>query len=330
MRGLICSKTDGPEALTIGDMPSPEPGPGELRIRVVSAALNFPDGLIVEGLYQFKPPLPFIPGSEAAGIVDAVGPGVTDVRIGQRVAAIARYGAFAERMIAPAASSFVLSDAMSFDDGAAFGMAYGTAYHALVQRGSLRAGDTVLVLGAGGGVGFAAVQIAKALGARVIAVATPARKLELALQAGADVTIDSAQEDIKAATKDATGGIGADIIVDPVGGDLAEPAMRSIAWGGRYLVVGFASGTIPSLPVNLALIKNAAIVGVFWGAWNDREPEANRANFTALLRLYEDGGLKPPITEKIALADTPATLRRLIEGKLEGKVVVKVADHTDI
>ena len=326
MRALICSTLNGPEALEIGQLPAPQPGPGELRIRVACAALNFPDGLIVQGRYQFKPDLPFIPGSEAAGVVDAIGAGVEGFAIGQRVACTARFGAFAAQMVAPASASFGLSEQMTFDDGAAFGMAYGTSYHALVQRGTLRAGETVLVLGAGGGVGFAAVQIAKALGARVIAGASSARKLALAREAGADVTIDYAKEDLRQAVKAATEGRGADIIYDPVGGAVAEPAMRAIAWGGRYLVIGFASGTIPALPVNLALIKNAMIVGVFWGAWSDREPQRNKENFDALLQLYDAGKLRPPVSQCIALADTPAAIRRLLDGQLEGKVVVRIGE----
>lgn len=326
MRALICSTLNGPEALEIGQLPAPQPGPGELRIRVACAALNFPDGLIVQGRYQFKPDLPFIPGSEAAGVVDAIGAGVEGFAIGQRVACTARFGAFAAQMVAPASASFGLSEQMTFDDGAAFGMAYGTSYHALVQRGTLRAGETVLVLGAGGGVGLAAVQIAKALGARVIAGASSARKLALAREAGADVTIDYAKEDLRQAVKAATEGRGADIIYDPVGGAVAEPAMRAIAWGGRYLVIGFASGTIPALPVNLALIKNAMIVGVFWGAWSDREPQRNKENFDALLQLYDAGKLRPPVSQCIALADTPAAIRRLLDGQLEGKVVVRIGE----
>lgn len=326
MRALICSTLNGPEALEIGQLPAPQPGPGELRIRVACAALNFPDGLIVQGRYQFKPGLPFVPGSEAAGVVDAIGAGVEGFAIGQRVACTARFGAFAAQMVAPASASFGLSEQMTFDDGAAFGMAYGTSYHALVQRGTLRAGETVLVLGAGGGVGFAAVQIAKALGARVIAGASSARKLALAREAGADVTIDYAKEDLRQAVKAATEGRGADIIYDPVGGAVAEPAMRAIAWGGRYLVIGFASGTIPALPVNLALIKNAMIVGVFWGAWSDREPQRNRENFDALLQLYDAGKLRPPVSQCVALADTPAAIRRLLDGQLEGKVVVRIGE----
>jgi NADPH2:quinone reductase len=324
MRALICSDYSGPDALAVGEVESPVPGAGEIRLRVVAAAINFPDGLITQGLYQFKPDLPFIPGSEAAGWVDAVGPGVSGIAVGDRVAAITRWGAFAEQMVAPASACFTLPPAMGFETGAAFGMAYGTSYHALVQRGMLRAGETVLVLGAGGGVGLAAVQIARALGARVIAAASSDAKLDLARRSGADETVNYVGVDLKQAVKGLTAGRGVDIVYDPVGGRLAEPAMRSIAWGGRYLVVGFASGTIPALPINLALIKSAAILGVFWGVWTERDPATHLENMAALKRLFADRLIDPWIDETISLPEVPAALRRLLAGQTKGKIVVRI------
>jgi NADPH2:quinone reductase len=324
MQAIICSKLTGPEALEVRNVAIPLPGPGEIRICVKAAAVNFPDGLITQGLYQFKPGLPFTPGSEAAGIVDAIGEGVTVFRVGDRVACVARWGAFAEYMVAPAASAFALPAAMSFEIAAGFGMAYGTSYHALVQRGGVQAGETVLVLGAGGGVGLAAVQIAKAIGAKVIAAASSPAKLGLARASGADETIDYSHGDLKSAVKSCSNGLGVDIVYDPVGGVLAEPAMRSIAWGGRYLVVGFASGTIPSLPVNLALIKNAAILGVFWGAWSDREPIANKENFAQLMLLYAAGKLDPCIDATFDLSDASKAISWVADGHAKGKIVIRV------
>lgn len=321
MRALICSELTGPEALSLGELPEPEPGPGELRIQVSAAALNFPDGLIVEGRYQFKPDLPFVPGSEAAGVIDALGSGVTEFTIGQRVGCSARWGAFAEHMIAPSSSCFAIPDGMPYTDAAAFGLAYGTSYHALVQRGRLRKGETVLILGAGGGVGLAAVQIAKALGARVIAGASSPEKLEFARMAGADAILNYREQDLRLSVKELTGGRGVDIVYDPIGGALAEAALRSIAWDGRYLVVGFASGAIPSLPVNLALIKNAAIIGVFWGAWSERNPHANRDNFESLLNLYGNSLLNPAISQMLTLAEVPEAIRDMLDGKIMGKIV---------
>ena len=325
MKALICSQLAGPEALAVGDVSLPEPGAGEIRLRVEAASVNFPDVLMVQGLYQFKPPLPFVPGCEAAGVVDAVGAEVTRCKVGDRVACVTQYGAFAEYMIAPPSSTIVdMPAAMSFIDGAAFGMAYGTSYHALVQRAGLRAGETVLVLGAAGGVGLAAVQIAKALGATVIAAASSAEKLDLARANGADATINYATEDLKQAVKAITGGRGADVVYDPVGGKLAEPAMRSIAWDGRYLVVGFASGTIPSLPINLALIKNASIVGVFWGGWANREPAINQRNFAELMPWYADRRIRPIIDRIFSLEDAPAAIRCVMDGRAKGKIVIQV------
>jgi len=325
MRAVICPELGGPEVLRLGDMPVPEPGPGQVRIRVEAASVNFPDVLQIQGLYQFKPDLPFILGGEAAGVVDALGEGVEGFHVGDRVAGLMRWGGFAEYAAAPASTMVKLPDAMDFATGAALGTAYGTSYHALVQRGNIQAGDTVLVLGAAGGVGLSAVQIAKALGARVIAAASSEEKRALALANGADEAIDYRSGDLRQAVKELTGGLGVDIVCDPVGGAVAEAALRSIAWGGRYLVIGFAAGTIPSLPINLALIKNAAIVGTFWGAWSEREAETNAANFAELMKLFAAGSIRPHIDRVYPMEEAAAAVRRLMDGDALGKVVIDVA-----
>lgn len=328
MRAVICPELGGPEVLRLAEMPVPEPGPGEVRIRVEAATVNFPDVLIIQGLYQFKPEPPFIPGGEGAGVVDAVGEGVTEFSVGDRVAGLTRWGGFAEYVVVSAASTFKLPDAMDFATGAALGTAYGTSYHALVQRAEIKAGDTVLVLGAAGGVGLSAVEIAKALGARVIAAASTEVKRALTLAHGADHAIDYRTGDLKGTVKELTGGKGVDIIYDPVGGAVAEPALRSIAWGGRYLVIGFASGAIPSLPINLALIKSASIVGTFWGVWSEREPVTNRQNFERLMEMFAAGSIRPHIDRIYSMEEAGAAVKRLMDGEALGKVVIDVRGET--
>jgi NADPH:quinone reductase len=325
MKALICPRLMAPDALEVRQIAKPEPEAGEIRLRVAAASVNFPDVLMVQGQYQVKPPLPFVPGCEAAGIVDAVGVGVTRCKVGDRVLCIGQQGAFAEYMIAPPSATIIpLPQAMPFAEGAALGIAYGTTYHAFVQRTVLRKGETVLVLGAAGGVGLAAVQMAKAFGAAVIAGASTDEKLELARANGADATINYTTEDLKQAVKKITDGRGVDVIYDPVGGKLAEPAMRSIAWDGRYLVIGFASGTIPALPLNLALIKNASIIGVFWGGWSNRHPDINQRNFAEVMRMVEQRRIAPRIDRIFSLNDSAAAIRRLMDGQARGKVVVQV------
>ena len=276
MQAWLCEDPVGVDALTWKEVPTPEPGKGEVRIRIEAASLNFPDLLIVQNKYQFKPPLPFVPGSEYAGTVDAVGPEVASLKVGQRVACLAGTGGFGTHAVAQAALCMALPQDFPAVDAAAFIMTYATTHHALIDRAGLGSGETLLVLGAAGGVGTAAVQIGKVLGARVIAAASSAEKCELCRSIGADATINYATENFREAIKTATGGKGPDVIYDPVGGDLAEPAFRSIAWRGRYLVIGFAAGPIPSLPLNLALLKGAAIVGVFWGDFRRRERFSDR------------------------------------------------------
>lgn len=324
MKAVQCVELGPPEKLALGEIEAPRPGTGELRIAVRAAAVNYPDGLIVQGLYQARPELPFVPGLEAAGVIDALGPECHGFDVGDRVAVMASTGAFAEQMVAPAARAVKLHDGMSFTDGAAFCTTYGTSYHALVQRGRLVAGETLLVLGAAGGVGLAAVEIGKALGARVIAAASSAEKLALAREHGADAVIDYEREDLKARVKDLTGGVGADVVYDPLGDRFAEPALRSLAWDGRYLVVGFAAGAIPRLPTNILLLKNAAIAGVFYGEWASREPEMNRQNIETLLAMHASGQLRPHIGQTFPLAEAGAAIRSLLDRKAMGKVVLTV------
>jgi NADPH2:quinone reductase len=322
VRALLCEAHGPPETLVLRDVPVPEPKPGEIRIAVRAAGVNFPDALVIQNKYQRQPPLPFAPGSEVAGIVDAIGDGVSHVAVGDRVAAYGLAGGFAEQIVLPADRAVPLGETMDFDTGAAFTMTYGTAYHALVQRGALRAGETVLVLGAAGGVGLAAVEIAKALGAHVIAAASSPAKLALARAHGADETIDYATEDLKEAVKRLTGGRGVDIVVDPVGDRFAEPAFRAIALHGRYLVIGFAGGAIPSIPLNLPLLKQASIVGVAWGAFAAREPEAYRANAAILTEMYAAGKLRPHISLRLPLERGGEAIRLMMDRKAEGKIVV--------
>ncbi|RVT94775.1 NADPH:quinone oxidoreductase family protein [Sphingomonas crocodyli] len=322
MRALMCEAHGEPETLVMRDVPAPEPGPGEVRIAVRAAGVNFPDALVIRNMYQRQPPLPFAPGGEAAGLIDAIGPGVTGWNIGDRVAAYALSGAFAEAMVVPASRVVPLSPSMDFETGAVFTMVYGTAFHALHDRGRLQAGETVLVLGAAGGVGLAAVEVAKAMGATVIAAASNAAKLDLARAHGADDVIDYAAEDLKQAIRDRTGGRGVDVIFDPVGGSLSEAAFRSIALHGRHLVIGFAAGTIPSIALNLPLLRQADIVGVAWGAFASADPVGYRANADRLAAMYEDGAFKPHIGLRVPLERGGEALRAMLDRKVEGKVVV--------
>jgi NADPH2:quinone reductase len=316
MKALLCVEYGPPEKLGIREVEAPSPGPGEIRIVMQAAGLNFPDGLIIQNLYQFKPALPFTPGSEAAGFIDAVGDGCNGLAVGDRVAVMA------ERVVAPASSAVKLPADMPFPEGAAFGMTYGTSYHALVQRADLRSGETLLVLGAAGGVGLAAVEIGKALGARVIAAASSPEKLALAREHGADETIDYSAADLKSTVKDLTAGQGVDVVFDPVGDRFAEPALRSIKWGGRYLVVGFAGGAIPRPPLNLVLLKSAAILGVFWGTWADRNPAANQNNMRALLDLYSQKRIRPHVSRSFPLEEGAKAIRWLLDRKALGKIVL--------
>ncbi|GGN41108.1 NADPH:quinone oxidoreductase family protein [Deinococcus daejeonensis] len=322
MRALTCTAFDEPETLTVTEQPTPIPGPGEVLIRVQAASVNYPDALMVQGKYQVRPPLPFTPGAEAAGTVEAVGEGVTHLTVGQRVAAFTGTGAFATHLIAPAAATLPLPDDLDLNVAATLPLAYGTAMHALIDRGQLKAGETLLVLGAAGGVGLAAVMIGKALGARVIAAASTGEKLDLARAHGADEVINYTDTDLKAAVAELTGKKGVDVILDPVGDRWAESAFRAIAWGGRYLVIGFAGGEIPRLPLNLPLLKGASIVGVFWGEYARRDPRGNARHLNQLAGWVQSGTLKPEISRAYTLQEAPQAMRDLLERRVTGKVIV--------
>ncbi|MDR6217970.1 NADPH:quinone oxidoreductase family protein [Deinococcus soli (ex Cha et al. 2016)] len=322
MRALTCTAFDEPETLTVTEQPTPGPGPGEVLIRVHAASVNYPDALMVQGKYQVRPPLPFTPGAEAAGTVETVGEGVTHLKVGQRVAAFTGTGAFATHLIAPAAATLPIPDDLDLNVAATLPLAYGTAMHALIDRGQLKAGETLLVLGAAGGVGLAAVMIGKALGARVIAAASTQEKLDLARAHGADEVINYTDSDLKAAVGELTGKKGVDVILDPVGDRWAESAFRAIAWGGRYLVIGFAGGEIPKLPLNLPLLKGASIVGVFWGEYARRDPRGNARHLIQLADWVQSGTLKPEISRAYTLQEAPQAMRDLLERRVTGKVIV--------
>lgn len=322
MHAWLCENPVGVEALQWKELPTPQPKAGEVLVRIQAASLNFPDLLIVQNKYQHKPPLPFVPGSEYAGVVEAVGEGVTQLKVGQSVACLSGTGGFGTHTIAPAALCMPLPPGFPPVDAAAFIMIYATSYHALVDRAQLKAGETVLVLGAAGGVGTSAIQIAKAVGARVIAAASTDEKCELCRSIGADATINYSQGNLRDAIKAATEGKGPDVIYDPVGGDFAEPAFRSIAWRGRYLVVGFASGPIPALPLNLPLLKGASLVGVFWGDFARREPKANAAMMAELAGWYAQGKVKPVIDRTMPMGELKAAYERMGSRAVKGKLVL--------
>ena len=322
MKAIVCKAWGLPDTLVVEDLPAQAPGPGQIAIDVQSAGVNFPDVLIVQNKYQFKPTPPFVPGSEYAGVVAAVGEGVTHLKPGQDVACLSGTGGFGTHTIAPAALCMPLPPGMSHVDAAAFIMTYATSHHALLDRGQLKAGETLLVLGAAGGVGTAAIQIGKIAGARVIAAASTDEKCELCKAQGADATINYSRENLRDAIKAATDGKGPDVIYDPVGGDFAEPAFRSIAWRGRYLVVGFAAGPIPALPFNLPLLKGASIVGVFWGDFSRREPKANRAMLAELAGWYLEGRIKPVIDRTMPMAELKAAYAHMGSRGVKGKLVM--------
>ncbi len=322
MHAWICHNPVGVDALTWEELPTPTPGPGEVLIAIEAASLNFPDLLIVQNKYQIKPPLPFVPGAEYAGVVQALGDGVAQLKVGQAVACLSGTGGFATHVVAKAALCMPLPAGFAMSDAAAFIMTYATSHHALLDRGQLKAGETVLVLGAAGGVGTAAIQIAKAAGAKVIAAASSADKCALCLQLGADACIDYSREPLRDKLKELTGGQGPDVVYDPVGGELAEAALRAIAWRGRYLVVGFAAGPIPALPWNLLLLKGAALVGVFWGEFAKREPQANAAMMAELARWYLQGKVKPAIDRTLPLSDLKVAFAIMGSRQVKGKLVL--------
>ncbi|MBT8218085.1 MAG: NADPH:quinone oxidoreductase family protein [Acidimicrobiia bacterium] len=324
MRALVCPELGPVDGLELREVADPEPGQGEVVIDVSVAALNFPDTLIIEGRYQFRPDPPFTPGGEAAGVISAVGPGV-DLAVGTRVAAMGTEGAFAEKWVVPAALILPVPDGMAIEQAAGFTMTYGTSYYALKQRAGLFEGETLLVLGAAGGVGSAAVELGRAMGATVIAAASTDEKLRFATGLGAHHTINYADGDLRAAVKEITDGAGADVVYDPVGGDLAEPAFRSIAWNGRYLVVGFAAGNIPALPLNLPLLKGASIVGVFWGQWMMTRPAEAAPNVRELYEMAAAGTIAPRISAVHDLADYRNAFADITSRAAMGKVLLRVA-----
>ena len=326
MHAWLCENPVGVDALTWQERPDPVPQAGELLLKIEAASLNFPDLLIVQNKYQMKPPLPFVPGSEYAGVVQALGPGVSDFQVGDRVACLSGTGGFGTHTLAPVSHCLRLPEGFSSVDGAAFIMTYATSWHALVDRAQLKAGETVLVLGAAGGVGTAAIQVAKAMGARVIAAASSEEKCQLCKSLGADETLNYGQDTpsttLRERLKALTQGQGPDVVYDPVGGDLAEPVLRSIAWRGRYLVVGFAAGPIPALPWNLLLLKGASLVGVFWGDFQRREPQANAAMMQALVTWYGQGKIKPVIDRTLPMSELKAAYALMGSRSVRGKLVM--------
>lgn len=322
MRAVLCTQLGEP--LVVQEVPTPEPGPGEVRVAIRAAGVNFPDTLIVQGKYQFKPQLPFSPGGEVAGIVDALGEGVNDWKIGDRVIAFTVFGGFAEALCVDAGALVAMPDDLAFELAGGLVLAYATTIHALSDRAKLQPGETLLVLGASGGVGLSAVELGKAMGARVIAAASSKEKLETCLAHGADETIEYTSEDLKTRVKELTGGAGVDVIYDPVGGRSAEVALRSIAWEGRYLVVGFASGEIPSIPLNIALLKGCQIVGVFWGAFAARDPKGNAENVARVLDWVRDGTITPLVSATYPLERASEALEHIRQRRARGKIVLTV------
>lgn len=322
MKAILCKTWGLPDTLVVEELPDVTPGPGQVAIDVQAAGVNFPDVLIIQNKYQFKPALPFTPGSELAGIVRAVGEGVTHYKAGDRVIAFVGQGAYAQQIAVPVQAVMPMPAGMDFDIAAAVTLTYGTSYHALVNRGQLKAGETMLVLGAAGGVGLAAIEIGKVIGARVIAAASSDEKLEVCKAHGADALINYTTQDLREAIKAATDGKGLDVVYDPVGGKYAEPALRSLAWRGRYLIIGFADGEIPKLPLNLPLLKEASLVGVFWGESARRDPKANLAAMRELMGWLAAGKIKPHISGRYPLAHAAQALNDMAARKVTGKVVI--------
>lgn len=324
MKAIRCIKYGPPSSLVLEEMTSLEPGAKEVVVRVKACGINFPDTLIIQGKYQIRPKLPFTPGSDIAGIVKEVGEGVKHLAVGDEVFGFVAYGALAEEVVVPSNACFPKPRNMDFPVAASFMMAYGTSYHALKDRAKLKDGETLLVLGAAGGVGLAAVELGKLMGAKVIAAASTDEKLELCREYGADQTINYYKVDLKATIKELTRGKGADVIYDPVGGAYSETAFRAIAWNGRFLVVGFAAGSIPKMPLNLPLLKGASIVGVFWGGFAIGNPKANMQNTKALMQWYEEGKIKPHIHRIYKLEETPKALEEMMDRKVKGKLVIAI------
>ena len=324
MKAILCKEYGPAETLVIEDVPSPKMGDRGVKIRVKAAGLNFPDTLIIEGKYQLQPPMPFSPGGELAGEVIEVGEKVTRFKPGDRVAALTGFGAFAEEVVAPESNLLPVPDNMPDEKAAGFMMVYGTSYYALKQRANLQPGETLLVLGASGGVGLAAVELGKAMGAKVIAAASSSEKLRIAKDAGADELINYTDEPLKDAVKKLTRGKGVDVIYDPVGGDFTEQALRTMAWNGRHLIIGFAAGDIPKVPANLTLLKGCSVVGVFWGAFTRNEPEVSAQNMMELLQMYSEGKIDPKVSEVFDFEQYAEALGALTGRRATGKVVLRV------
>ena len=324
MRALVCNEYGSTQNMAVEQRDDLEPGQGQVLIDVRGAGVNFPDILTVEGKYQFKPPLPFIPGTEVSGVITKVGKGVTGRSVGDEVVGTTQTGAFADQIVTSEHSTFLKGDTMSFEQAAGFAITYGTSYYALKQQANLQEGETVLVLGAAGGVGVSCIQIAKAMGARVIAAASTDDKLDYACKAGADLRINYSNESLKEKVKELTGGKGADVIYDPVGGDYSEQAFRAVAWDGRFLVIGFAAGPIPRMPLNLALLKGASLVGVFWGSWMARDPLASKQNFEELVEMVDAGSFSPLVSEVYSMHDFQKAFACISERRAKGKVVLSM------
>jgi NADPH2:quinone reductase len=323
MKAMQCQEWGGPDRLRLVDLALPEPKPGEVRLRINAAGVNYPDALIIQKKYQQQPPLPFVPGSEVAGTVDALGEGVTNLSVGQRVIGFVGLGAFAEYACAPAALALPIPASVSDEVAAAFTLTYATSHHALFDRGQLKAGETLLVLGAGGGVGLSAVELGHVAGARVIAAASTDEKLAAAREHGADELVNYSNADLREAVKTLTAGKGVDVVYDPVGGGYTELALRSLAWRGRLLVIGFANGEIPKIPANLLLLKSISAVGVFWGEFTRREPAANARLMAELFGWLAQGRLRPHVSHVYPLAETPAALDALLQRRAVGKLVIR-------
>ncbi|MBN9391823.1 MAG: NADPH:quinone oxidoreductase family protein [Chloroflexi bacterium] len=322
MKAVLCKEYGPPEKLSVEEVPDLTPGKGQVVVAVKACGVNFPDTLIIQGKYQFKPPLPFSPGGEVAGVVKSVGEGVTNVKPGDPVIAFASWGGFAEEMVAEAAQLIPIPPGLDFPTASAFVLTYGTSIHALKDRAQIQPGETLLVLGAAGGVGLSAIEIGKILGARVIAAASSQEKLDVCREHGADDLINYATEDLKERLKELTNGKGVDVVYDPVGGSYSEVALRNTAWNGRYLVIGFTAGDIPRIPLNLPLLKGCSIVGVFWGAFAGRNPGGNRRNLLELLGWLREGKLKPYISATYPLEGAAQALQEIMDRKVKGKVVL--------
>ncbi len=323
MKAVLCKTFGPPEMLVVEEVPEPSPRPGEAIVAVRAIGLNFFDTLIIENKYQFRPQPPFSPGSEFAGTVAALGDGVSGLAVGDRVMGYIPYGSCAERLAVAASQLTKIPDALDFRTAAALTVTYGTSLHALKDRAALAPGETVAILGAAGGVGQAAIELAKVMGARVIAAASSEDKLDACREIGADETINYATAEFKERLKELTGGRGADVVYDPVGGEIAEQALRATAWGGRYLVIGFASGVIPRIPLNLVLLKGCQMVGVFWGAFTERDRQGHQANMRMLIDWCVDGRINPRIFATYPLEDTPRALMDFVDRRVLGKIVIE-------